>query len=155
MLVVRVCVCGVCGVLFFCVCVHVVLVKLGMRKTPCVYVQNASVCTVRASPCVPATGPNVLDIRACCRYTRRRPDRTHGGVLNVHTGGFSSPLLFSSLLISSLLVLSFSSSLLLSCLSSYMSLSLFFLLFSLFSFLLYLLFHLLFLHTQRRDQTDK
>ena len=54
------------------------------------YVQNASVCTVRTSPCVPATGPNVLDIRACCRYTRRRPDRTHGGVLNVHTGGFSA-----------------------------------------------------------------
>ena len=60
------------------------------------YVQNASVCTVRTSPCVPATGPNVQDIRACCRYTRRRPDRTHGGVLNVHTGGFSYPLLFSS-----------------------------------------------------------
>ena len=60
------------------------------RKPPCVYVQNASVCTVRTSPCVPATGPNVLDIRACCRYTRRRPDRTHGGVLNVHTGGFSA-----------------------------------------------------------------
>ena len=57
-------------------------------KPPCVYVQNASVCTVRTSPCVPATGPNVQDIRACCRYTRRRPDRTHGGVLNVHTGGF-------------------------------------------------------------------
>ena len=54
------------------------------------YVQNASVCTVRTSPCVPATGPHVLDMRACCRYTRRRPDRTHGGVLNVHTGGFSA-----------------------------------------------------------------
>ena len=27
-------------------------------------------------------------MRACCRYTRRRPDRTHGGVLNLHTGGF-------------------------------------------------------------------
>ena len=72
------------------------------------YVQNASVCTVRTSPCVPATGPNVLDIRACCRYTRRRPDRTHGGVLNVHTGGFSSPLLFSSLVLSLFLHVSFS-----------------------------------------------
>ena len=60
-------------------------------KPPCVYVQNASVCTVRTSPCVPATGPNVQDIRACCRYTRRRPDRTHGGVLNVHTGVFRVP----------------------------------------------------------------
>ena len=130
------CVCGVCGVLFF-VCVHVVLVKLGTRKTPCVSVQNASVCTVRTSPCVPATGPNVLDIRACCRYTRRRPDRTHGGVLNVHTGGFSSPLLFSflrfSLLLSSFLlsslVLSFilhvSFSFLFSCLLLLFSLSLF------------------------------
>ena len=29
-------------------------------------------------------------MRACCRYTRRRPDRTHGGVLNVHTGSFSA-----------------------------------------------------------------
>ena len=27
-------------------------------------------------------------LRACCRYTRRRPDRTHGGVLNVHMGSF-------------------------------------------------------------------
>ena len=97
--------CVLCGVsvgcvvcCFLCVHVHVVLVKLGTRKTPCVYVQNASVCTVRTSPCVPATGPHVLDMRACCRYTRRRPDRIHGGVLNVHTGGFSllsSPLSFS------------------------------------------------------------
>ena len=80
------------------------------------YVQNASVCTVRTSPCVPATGPHVEeDMRACCRCTRRRPDRTHGGVLNGHTGVFlfslscslsffpSSSLLFSSLLFSSLL----------------------------------------------------
>ena len=158
------CACGVCvlcvlcGVSVGCVVCVVCSVwcwwSLARGKPPCVSVQNASVCTVRTSPCVPATGPNVQDIRACCRYTRRRPHRTHGGVLNVHTGGFTSPLLFSSL-IPSLLVLSFSSSLLLSCLSSYMSLSLFFLLFSLFSFLLYLLFHLLFLHTQRRDQTDK
>ena len=33
---------------------------------------------------------HVEDMRACCRYTRRRPDRTHGGVLNVHTGVFSA-----------------------------------------------------------------
>ena len=46
--------------------------------------------TVRTSPCAPATGPHVFDMRACCRYTRRRPDRTHGGVLNGHTGGFSA-----------------------------------------------------------------
>ena len=24
-------------------------------------------------------------MRACCQYTRRRPERTHGGVLNLHT----------------------------------------------------------------------
>ena len=30
----------------------------------------------------------VEHMRACCWYSRRHPDRTHGGVLNVHTGGF-------------------------------------------------------------------
>ena len=102
-------------------CVHVVLcvVKLGTRKTPRVYVQNASVCTVRTSPCVPATGPHVQDMRACCRYTRRRPDRTHGGVLNGHTGGFLFSL-FSSLFLSLCCSLSFFLS---SSLSSSLSLS--------------------------------
>ena len=119
-LVVRVCVCGVCGVLFFlCVC------TCGVGEAW--HAENPPVCTFKTPPCV-----------------RRRFERTHRGVF-----------ISSSLLFSFLLDLSFSSSLLLSCLSSYMSLSLFFLLFSLFSFLLYLLFHLLFLHTQRRDQTDK
>ena len=97
--------CVLCGVsvgcvvcCFLCVCVHVVLVKLGTRKTPlCVRSKRLRVYGQDVSVCVPATGPNVLDIRACCRYTRRRPDRTHGGVLNVHTKGFSSPLLFSCL----------------------------------------------------------
>ena len=46
--------------------------------------------------------------RAFSGYTRRRPERAHGGVLNLHTEGFSA---FSSLL-SSLL------SCLLSCLLS-------------------------------------
>ena len=82
------CVCT-CGVVL---CVYMwCVVKLGTRKTPPsphVYVQNASVCRVRTSPCVPATGPHVEDMRACCRCTRRRPDRAHGGVLNGHTGGF-------------------------------------------------------------------
>ena len=41
----------------------------------------------------------VENMRACCRYTRRRPDRTHGGVLNVHTRGFLLSL-FSSLFLS-------------------------------------------------------
>ena len=157
-------------------CVHVVLGvgvlcvymwcwwSLARGKPPCMYVQNASVCTVRTSPCVPATGPHVLDMRACCRYTRRRPDSTHGSVLNVHTGGFSLLSLLLSLSLSLLLslVLSFLFSSLVLSLFLHVSFS-FFLLFSLFSFLLYLLFHLLFhilflslsLHTQRRDQPDK
>ena len=137
---------GACGVVWCVGCV-VLVVRGGAcgvvcgetwhAENPRVYVQNASVCTVRTSPCVPATGPHVLDIRACCRYTRRRPDRTHGGVLDVHTGGFSSPLLFS-------------------CLVSLLTCFFLFFFFSFSSsFLLHLLFHLLFLHTQGRDQTDK
>ena len=158
-----VCTCGVvCCVYMWCVVlvVRVVVrvvwceVKLGTRKTPRVYVQNASVCTVRTSPCVPATGLHVQDMRACCRYTRRRPDRTHGGVLNVHTGVFSLLSLLLSLSLSLLLslVLSFLFSSLVLSLFLHVSFSFFS---SLFSFLLYIIFHLLFLHTQRRDQTDK
>ena len=126
-----VCTCGVwCWCCVWCVVLAWCVVKLGTRKTPRVYVQNASVCEVRTSPCVPATGPHVLDMRACCRYTRRRPDLTHGGVLNVHTGGF---LFFLSLCCS--LSRSFFP-LLFSCLVSLLTcLFLFFLLFSLFSFI--------------------
>ena len=62
----------------------------GTRKTPRVLIQHASVRTVRTPPCVPATGPHVFNMRARCRYTRRRPDGAHGGVLNRHTGGFSA-----------------------------------------------------------------
>ena len=122
------CWCCVCVYMWCCVlcglCLCVVLVWCGVwwslarGKPTCVYVQNASVCTVRTSPCVPATGTHVEDMRACCRYTRRRPDRTHGGVFNVHTGGFlislSSPLSlalsrsFLPLLFSSLFFLLFS-----------------------------------------------
>ena len=64
---VVVCVCVLCGVsvgcvvLFFvCVCTCGVGEAWHAENPPCVYVQNASVCTVRTSPCVPATGPNVL-----------------------------------------------------------------------------------------------
>ena len=113
--------------------------KLGMRKTPpvCtfkrlrVYSQDVSVCTGNR----PACG----NMRVCCRYTRRRPDCTHGGVLNVHTRGFSL-LLFSSLLYSSLL-----SSLLL-LLSSLVSFS--------FSFLLLFLSFSLF-HCTHRDEINQ
>ena len=132
-----VCVCVVCTCGVFCWWCVWCVVKLGTRKTPRVYVQNASVCTVRTSPCVPATSPHVQDMRACCRYTRRRPDRTHGGVLNVHTGEVSllSLLLSLSLSVALSLVLSFVFSSLVLSLFLHVSFS-FFLLFSLFSFLL-------------------
>ena len=92
-----VCTCGVvCCV--GCVCVVLVLccVLCGTRKTP---------------PCVRSKRLRVYgqDV-SVCTGTRRRPDRTHGGVLDGHTGVFSSlslalsrsflPLLFSSLLFS-------------------------------------------------------
>ena len=46
------------------------------------------VCRFKTSPCVPGKRPHVLNMRAFSRYTRRRPERTHGGVLNLHTEGF-------------------------------------------------------------------
>ena len=104
-----VCTCGACGVVctcgvwcWWCVWWNVwcgVWWYLALGKLPVCTFNDASVCTVRTYPCVPATGPNVQDMRACCRYTRRRPDRTHGGVLNVHTGGFLFSL-FSSVFLS-------------------------------------------------------
>ena len=68
-------------------------------------------------------------MRACCRYTRRRPERTHGGALNLHTGGlclvsFSLSLSLSSL--SSPLFSSLLSSLLSFVPSSYLLFPLFF-----------------------------
>ena len=95
------CVCVCCGA---CVCVVVWCVaRLGTRKTPRVLIQQASVRTVSTPPCVPATRPHVEHMRARCRYTRRRADGTHGGVLNQHTGGFCLlSLSFFSLSFSSL-----------------------------------------------------
>ena len=120
-------VCGcACGCVVLCVVVRVVwwcvCVVCGeawrTENPPCVdskrlrvYCQDVSVCTVRTSPCVQATGPHVQHMRARCRYTRRRPDRTHGGVLHLHTGGFfspSPPLLLSLFPALSLSFLSFS-----------------------------------------------
>ena len=51
-------------------------------------------CAFKTPPCVPGKRPHVLNMRAFSGYTRRRPERTHGGVLNPHTEGFSA---FSSL----------------------------------------------------------
>ena len=58
--------CVVCCFLCVCVCTCGVGEAWARGKPPCVYVQNASVCTVRTSPCVPATGPNVLDMWRIC-----------------------------------------------------------------------------------------
>ena len=49
--------------------------------------ENPSVCRFKTSPCVPGKRPHVLDMRAFSRYTRRRLERTHGGILNLHTEG--------------------------------------------------------------------
>ena len=54
-----------------------------------VCIQNVPVCAFKTFPCVPATCPHVLYMWAC--YTRERFERTHGDVLNVHTGVFSVP----------------------------------------------------------------
>ena len=54
--------------------------------------QNASVCGFKTSPCVPAPRAHVFQhMCACCRCTRGRFERTHGGVLSGHTGFFSVP----------------------------------------------------------------
>ena len=53
-----------------------------------VSIQDAPVCTYQTSPCVPAKRAHLFSMHAFCRYTRRRFERTHGDVLNLHTGGF-------------------------------------------------------------------
>ena len=52
--------------------------------------KDASVCTFRTSPCILAKRTHVEHMWACCQYTRRRPERTHGGVWDLHTGVFSA-----------------------------------------------------------------
>ena len=59
--------------------------------TPC-----PPVCGFRTSPCVRSKRPRVYQhhahmfqhVRAWCRYTRGRFERTHGDVLNVHAEAF-------------------------------------------------------------------
>ena len=72
-----------CGVVLLCG-----VVRLGMRKTP--------PCAFKTPPCVPGKRPHVQH-RAFSWYTRRRRDRTHGGVLNAHTEGFSAFSVFLAL----------------------------------------------------------
>ena len=77
-------------------------------------------CAFKTPPYVPGKRPHELNMRAFAGYTRRLPERTHGGVLNLHTEGFPPSLFF---LLSPLL--SFSSSLLFSlCVSLSIPLSL-------------------------------
>ena len=49
------------------------------------------VCRFKTLPCVPAKRAHVFNMRALCQYTRRRFERTHGGILNLHTGVFRVP----------------------------------------------------------------
>ena len=49
------------------------------------HVQHASVCSFNTPPCVPAKRPHVFNMRASCRYTWRRFECTHGGVLDMST----------------------------------------------------------------------
>ena len=72
----------VCVLVLVCVCVSVCVVWCGVcrvvwhAENPRVPIQNASVCTFKTSPCMPAT-------RRTCFSTCARG--THGDVLNVHT----------------------------------------------------------------------
>ena len=88
------------------------------------HAENTSVCRFRTPPCVPGKRPHVLDMRAFSRYTRRRLERTHGGVLNLHTEAFFAFSAFLALCLSFLLSFSPSPSLLSSLLSSLSSFSL-------------------------------
>ena len=78
--VVRVVVVCVCAV--WCVVWHAEPLSL-LR----VQIQNASVCTCKTSPRVPAKRPHVFEhMRTCCRYTRERFECTHGRFESTHTG---------------------------------------------------------------------
>ena len=72
--------CGVvvgCGVCLVCVLVFVCCGTVKNVKKTRVHVQNASVCTFKTPPCVPAPSPHVGNMWLGAG--------THGGVLNVHT----------------------------------------------------------------------
>ena len=72
---VRVCACFLC----VCVCVSVCVTPVCRFKTPpCVPTKRPCVCRHHAHTC--------FNMCAWCQYTRGRLKRTHGGVLNGHTG---------------------------------------------------------------------
>ena len=61
------------------------------------HAENPAVCRFKTPPCVLGKRPHVLDMRAFSGYTRRRLERTHGGVLNLHTEGLSAFSVFLAL----------------------------------------------------------
>ena len=113
--VLRVCVgCAFCVLVFWCcgvlccvvcvwcvVCVCVVWRGLARGKAP--------VCRFKKSPCVGSKGLRVYRQNARMCSTCARLARTHGGLLNLHTGGLSLSLsLFLSSFLISLVLSSFS-----------------------------------------------
>ena len=106
-------VCGVWCVLCVCGVVCVVCVWRGLaRGKPHVCRFKTSPCVgSKTPPCVPAKRAHVFNMRAFCRYTRRRFEPTHGDVLNLQGASLSLSLLsFSlSLVLSSFSLPSFSS----------------------------------------------
>ena len=96
-------VCVVCVVLLFLLSSLLVVVVVGCGcgrgVVWAVTRWKRSVCTFETSPCVPATGPHVLYMWTCSRYTRGRFELTHGSVLNLHTKWWrregSSPVLLT------------------------------------------------------------
>ena len=77
-----VCVLCVRGLCCVCVCgcvVCVVCVWRGLARG------KLPVCRYKTHPCVPAKRPHMFNMRAFCQYTRKRFERTHGDVFNLHT----------------------------------------------------------------------
>ena len=74
-----------CCVGVLCDCVGVRAVFCGTLEDASVWIQNASVCTLKTSPCVRATRSHALSIWTCCRQTRKHFECTHEGV--AHAGG--------------------------------------------------------------------
>ena len=107
---VVVCVVWLCGVMscwrvvvnmwlcWWCVCGVCECVECGTAwcaEIPRAHVQHASVCSFKTPPCVAGRRPHVFNMRASCCFTRRRFETTHGGVLDMSTGGGGGALSLS------------------------------------------------------------